>query len=109
MDTRKEGIAVLEVLRREIPIAAFADTTSDPDEIDCHIPANDDAIRAVRLLSSKIADAVIEGRRELEAQQKESEPQEVEAGASGESAPAPAASQAENVSVSVPAPAEVMV
>src|SRR5712692_10444864 len=109
VDTRKERTAVLEARRLEIPIIALADTNSDPDEMDYPIPANDDAIRAVRLLSSKIADAVIEGRRELEAQQKDSEPQEVEAGASGESAPAPAASQAENVSVSVPAPAEVMV
>ncbi len=113
IDTRKERTAVLEARRLEIPIIALADTNSDPDEMDFPIPANDDAIRAVRLLCSKIADAVIEGRRELEAQQKDSEPQEVEAGASDElsqaPAPAPAASEAESVSVSVPAPAEVMV
>jgi small subunit ribosomal protein S2 len=113
IDTRKERTAVLEARRLEIPIIALADTNSDPDEMDFPIPANDDAIRAVRLLCSKIADAVIEGRRELEAQQKDSEPQEVEAGASDElsqaPAPTPAASEAESVSVSVPAPAEVMV
>ena len=74
IDTRKERTAVLEARRLEIPIIALADTNCDPDEIDYPIPANDDAIRAVRLLSSKIADAVIEGRRELEAQQKDTEP-----------------------------------
>src|SRR5205823_1661633 len=73
IDTRKERTAVLEARRLEIPIIALADTNSDPDEIDYPIPANDDAIRAVRLLCAKIADAVIEGRRELEAQQKDSE------------------------------------
>src|SRR5713226_7788807 len=81
IDTRKERTAVLEARRLEIPIIALADTNSDPDEIDYPIPANDDAIRAVRLLSAKIADAVIEGRRELEAQQKDSKPEEVEASA----------------------------
>jgi len=76
IDTRKERTAVLEARRLEIPIIALADTNSDPDEIDYPIPANDDAIRAVRLLCAKIADAVIEGRLELEAQQKDSEPEE---------------------------------
>src|SRR5213082_930638 len=76
IDTRKERTAVLEARRLEIRIIALADTNSDPDEIDYPIPANDDAIRAVRLLCAKIADAVIEGRRELEAQQKDSEPEE---------------------------------
>src|SRR5256884_437794 len=79
IDTRKERTAVLEARRLDIPIIPLADTNSAPDEIDYPIPANDDAIRAVRLLSSKIADAVIEGRRELEAQQKDKEPAEAEA------------------------------
>jgi small subunit ribosomal protein S2 len=79
IDTRKERTAVLEARRLEIPIIALADTNCDPDEMDYPIPANDDAIRAVRLLASKIADAVIEGRRELEARQKDSEPTEIEA------------------------------
>jgi len=78
IDTRKERTAVLEARRLEIPIIALADTNCDPDEMDYPIPANDDAIRAVRLLASKIADAVIEGRRELEARQKDSEPAEAE-------------------------------
>jgi small subunit ribosomal protein S2 len=74
IDTRKERTAVLEARRLEIPIIALADTNCDPDEMDYPIPANDDAIRAVRLLSAKIADAAVEGRRELEARQKDSEP-----------------------------------
>lgn len=74
VDTRKERTAVLEARRLEIPIIALADTNCDPDEMDFPIPANDDAIRAVRLLCAKIADAVIEGRRELEALQKDEQP-----------------------------------
>jgi small subunit ribosomal protein S2 len=83
VDTRKEHTAVLEARRLDIPVIALADTNCDPDEMDYPIPANDDAIRAVRLLCSKIADAVIEGRRELEAQQKDSE---AEAAAEAETA-----------------------
>lgn len=98
IDTRKERTAVLEARRLEIPIIALADTNSDPDEIDYPIPANDDAIRAVRLLSAKIADAVIEGRRELEAQQKDSEPEEAEAGAPEE----PSTSEEKSATFSVP-------
>src|SRR6266851_4835032 len=92
VDTRKERTAVLEARRLDIPIIALADTNCDPDEMDYPIPANDDAIRAVRLLCAKIADAVIEGRRELEARQKDSEPTEVEAAAPEE---APAGEQVE--------------
>src|SRR5207247_5571679 len=73
VDTRKERTAVLEARRLEIPIIALADTNCDPDEMDYPIPANDDSIRAVRLLCTKIADAAVEGRRELEARQKDSE------------------------------------
>lgn len=78
IDTRKERTAVMEARRLEIPIIALADTNCDPDEMDYPIPANDDAIRAVRLLCAKIADAAVEGRRELEAQQKDVEPGEGE-------------------------------
>jgi len=74
VDTRKERTAVLEARRLEIPVIALADTNCDPDEMDFPIPANDDAIRAVRLLCAKIADAAVEGRRELEALQKDEEP-----------------------------------
>jgi small subunit ribosomal protein S2 len=75
IDTKKEHTAVLEARRLEIPVIALADTNTDPDEMDYPIPANDDAIRAVRLLSQKIADAAVEGRRQHEAQQKDREPQ----------------------------------
>ena len=78
VDTRKERTAVLEARRLEIPIIALADTNCDPDEMDYPIPANDDAIRAVRLLCAKIADAAVEGRRELEARQKDDESKESE-------------------------------
>lgn len=61
VDPRKEKIAVAEARRLEIPIIAIVDTNCDPDEIDYVIPGNDDAIRAVRLITSKIADAVLEG------------------------------------------------
>ena len=61
VDTKKERLAVMEALRLEIPIVALVDTNSDPDEVAFPIPANDDAIRAVRLICERIADAVIEG------------------------------------------------
>ncbi len=61
IDPRKERIAVAEARRLGIPIVAIVDTNCDPDEIDYIIPGNDDAIRAVRLLTSKMADAVVEG------------------------------------------------
>jgi len=62
VDPRKERIAVAEARKLGIPVIAIVDTNCDPDEVDYVIPGNDDAIRAVRLLTSKIADAVIEGR-----------------------------------------------
>ncbi|HHY46700.1 MAG TPA: 30S ribosomal protein S2 [Firmicutes bacterium] len=62
VDPRKEKNAVAEARRLEIPVVAIVDTNCDPDEVDYVIPANDDAIRAVRLITSKMADAVLEGR-----------------------------------------------
>ena len=62
VDPRKERIAVAEAHKLGIPIIAIVDTNCDPDEIDYVIPGNDDAIRAVRLISGAMADAVIEGR-----------------------------------------------
>ena len=61
VDTPKERIAVLEALRLQIPLVGIADTNSDPDELDYAIPGNDDAIRAVKLLCNKVADAALEG------------------------------------------------
>jgi len=63
VDPRKERIAVAEARRLNIPIVAIVDTNCDPDEIDVVIPANDDAIRAVKLLTGKMADAIIEGQQ----------------------------------------------
>ncbi|HEV8243947.1 MAG TPA: 30S ribosomal protein S2 [Nitrospirales bacterium] len=60
-DTRGERIAILEARRLDIPVIAIVDTNCDPDGIDYLIPGNDDAIRSVRLVTSKVADAVIEG------------------------------------------------
>lgn len=61
VDPRKERIAVAEARKLGIPIIAIVDTNCDPDEIDYIIPGNDDAIRAVKLISGIIADAVLEG------------------------------------------------
>ena len=63
VDPRKERIAVQEAKKLGIPIIAIVDTNCDPDEIDAVIPGNDDAIRAVKLIASTIAAAVIEGRQ----------------------------------------------
>ncbi len=63
VDPRKERIAVAEARKLDIPVIAIVDTNCDPDEIDYVIPGNDDAIRAVRLITSKLADAVLEGKQ----------------------------------------------
>ena len=63
VDPRKEHIAVAEARALNIPIVGIVDTNCDPDEIDYVIPGNDDAIRAVKLLASKIADAVLEAKQ----------------------------------------------
>lgn len=73
IDPRKERIAVAEARKLGIPIIAIVDTNCDPDEIDIVIPGNDDAIRAIRLLTGKLADAIIEGREGYEAQIAEAE------------------------------------
>ena len=66
VDPRKERIAVAEAKKLGIPIVAIVDTNCDPDEIDYVIPGNDDAIRAVKLIASTMADAIIEGRQGLQ-------------------------------------------
>lgn len=63
IDPRKERIAVAEARKLGLPIVAIVDTNCDPDEVDYVIPGNDDAIRAVKLLTAKMADAVLEGRQ----------------------------------------------
>lgn len=63
VDPRKERIAVAEARKLNIPLVGIVDTNCDPDEIDYVIPANDDAIRAVKLLTAKMADALIESKQ----------------------------------------------
>jgi small subunit ribosomal protein S2 len=65
IDPRKEDIAVHEANKLGITVVAVVDTNCDPDNIDYVIPGNDDAIRAIRLMASKIADAVLEGRQAI--------------------------------------------
>ena len=66
VDPKNEAIAVREGMRLNIPIVAIVDTNCDPDEIDYIVPGNDDAIRAIRLLTSRVADACIAGREKYE-------------------------------------------
>jgi len=79
VDPKNEAISVREGIRLNIPIVAVVDTNCDPEEIDYVIPGNDDAIRAIRLLASRVADACIEGRERYEEKaQAESDKQEDE-------------------------------
>jgi small subunit ribosomal protein S2 len=81
VDTRKEHIAVAEARKLGIPVIAILDTNCDPDEVDYAIPGNDDAIRAVRLITNRVANACLEG---LEERQKHEVLEEAEAGEAGE-------------------------
>ncbi|MGI6308283.1 MAG: 30S ribosomal protein S2 [Dethiobacteria bacterium] len=76
VDPRKEKIAVAEARKLEIPIVSIVDTNCDPDEVDYLIPGNDDAIRAIRLITSKIAEASLEGKQGLQVAQAEAERKE---------------------------------
>ncbi len=104
VDPKKENIGVKEARKLNIPIVAIVDSNCDPDEVDYVIPGNDDAIRAIRLFSAKMADACLEGRSMYEASLKEdmgeagvpawkTEPQAEAAAGNGE--PAVAAEEAE--------------
>jgi small subunit ribosomal protein S2 len=92
VDPKKEHIAVREARKLGVPVVAIADTNCDPDEIDYIIPGNDDAIRAIRLVCSKIADACIEGHgiaeERLKAEAEAQAAREKEAEAEAEEAPA---------------------
>jgi len=66
VDSHTEQIAVREARRMGVPVVAVVDTNSDPDQVDWVIPGNDDALRAIRLFTTKIADAVVEGRAAFE-------------------------------------------
>jgi small subunit ribosomal protein S2 len=84
VDLKKERIALQEARKLEIPVVAIVDTNCDPDEVDYVIPGNDDAIRAIKLITNKIADAILEVRRvetegvegEVEAEEAEGEEEE---------------------------------
>ncbi|MBW2318832.1 MAG: 30S ribosomal protein S2 [Desulfobacterales bacterium S7086C20] len=78
VDCKNESIAVREARRLDIPVVAIVDSNCDPDEIDYIIPGNDDAIRAIRLMSSRIADACIEGRQRMEERLRAEADKEVE-------------------------------
>ena len=66
VDPRKENIAIQEAARLGIPVVGIVDTNCDPDELDYAIPGNDDAIRAVKLITGAMATAIIEGRQGAE-------------------------------------------
>ena len=111
VDPRKEHIAVHEARSLGIPIVAIVDTNCDPDEIDYVIPGNDDAIRAVKLIAGKMADAVLEGKQ---GQQMDSDDAADEAAAAPRAArpvpraakPVPAAPKAVKVEAEAAAPAQ---
>jgi small subunit ribosomal protein S2 len=98
VDPTKDNIALLEAKRMDIPIIAICDTNSNPDVLDVIIPANDDAIRAVKLICSKIADAVIEGKGIQVIVPKE---EEEAAAVTQEALVSPSAAQAVSVQVDV--------
>jgi small subunit ribosomal protein S2 len=87
VDPHRERIAVTEARKLELPIIGTGDTNVDPDELDYIIPANDDAIRAIRLLCQLVADACIEGQRERSVRANEPEQPEVQAEPEVEEAP----------------------
>ncbi|HWP29326.1 MAG TPA: 30S ribosomal protein S2 [Chloroflexota bacterium] len=84
VDPHRESIAVAEARRLEIPIVAMVDTNCNPELIDYPIPANDDAIRAIRLIAGKLTDAIVEGRQQREAALAEEEMAEQAAEAEAE-------------------------
>jgi small subunit ribosomal protein S2 len=100
IDTRKEKIAVDEARKLKIPIIGVVDTNCDPDEVDYVIPGNDDALRAIRLFTSRIAEAILSGRARRESATAEA------AGAAGEG-DAPRARQARPVRAEQTSPASV--
>ena len=81
VDSHTEQIAVREARRMGVPVVAVVDTNSDPDQVDWVIPGNDDALRAIRLFTTKIADAVVEGRAAFEQTQLAGEKVEAPEGA----------------------------
>ncbi|MGO9620595.1 MAG: 30S ribosomal protein S2 [Desulfobaccales bacterium] len=101
VDPRKEDIAVLEARKVHVPLVSIVDSNCDPTEIDYPIPGNDDAIRAIRLLTSRVADAVLEGKKLAEERLQGQVDKEAAAALTAAAAPAPAPE------VVLPEPAEV--
>ena len=86
VDTRKEKIAVDEARKLKIPVIGIVDTNCDPDEVDYVIPGNDDALRAIRLFVSRVADAVLNGRAMRESRQAEEAAAQAEEAAAADAA-----------------------
>jgi small subunit ribosomal protein S2 len=86
VDTRKEKIAVDEARKLKIPVIGIVDTNCDPDEVDYVIPGNDDALRAIRLFASRIAEAVLSGRAMRESRQAEEAAAQAEEAAAADAA-----------------------
>ncbi len=86
VDTRKEKIAVDEARKLKIPVIGIVDTNCDPDEVDFVIPGNDDALRAIRLFASKIAEAISSGRGMREARMAEEDAARAEEAAQADAA-----------------------
>ena len=101
VDPRKEDIAVMEARKVHVPLVSIVDSNCDPTEVDYPIPGNDDAIRAIRLLTARVADAVLEGKKLAEERLQGQLDKEAAAALTAEAAPAPAPE------VVFPEPAEV--
>ncbi len=107
IDPKKEGIAVKEARKLGIPVVAVVDTNCDPDEIDYIIPGNDDAIRAIRLFASRMADACVEGAQAREtALRSDAEGGEAAEAAGASAEAADASAEAADEAVAAQAPAE---
>jgi small subunit ribosomal protein S2 len=89
IDTKKEDIAVAEANRLGIPVAAVVDTNCDPDLIAYRIPGNDDAIRAIKLFTAAVADAIIEGKQMAEERAKGQQDIRSDAGAAADTGASP--------------------
>ena len=90
VDPRKEDIAVMEARKVHVPLVSIVDSNCDPTEVDYPIPGNDDAIRAIRLLTARVADAVLEGKKLAEERLQGQLDKEAAAALTAEAAPAPA-------------------
>ncbi len=89
IDSSKEDIALSEARKMKVPIVAVVDTNGDPDPVDYPIPGNDDAVRAIELFASKVAEAIVEGKKSRISQEMLAE-KTAEAGPAGEAAAGPA-------------------